>query len=598
MFMKGSPQRQAELTNLFQDSAKFKMLIAIDAEWGLQMRLDSTIRFPRQMTLGAMPPDSSTYFMAAEIARQCKRLGIHINFAPDIDINNNALNPVINSRSFGEDKYTVTSMGLQYMNGIQHNGILATGKHFPGHGNTDTDSHLALPVINQSRAEMDTMELYPFEQLIRKGLGCVMVAHLFIPSIDSTSNRASTLSPLVVQNLLKDSLQFKGLVFTDALNMKGVSSFYKPGELEWLALKAGNDMLLYSDNIPEAYNRIMSGVLSGEMDSSEIDNRVRKILMAKFWCGIPGYKPVDLSNLTADLNSSKAVQMTATYFGQAVTMLKNKREIIPFSEIEDLKIASLVINDSLNNPFQFYLNRYAPVSCYRMVKEPDLKVLLNLTEVLSEYDLVLISIHNTSTRSGNAFGITPQMNDIISRLNAKTRTVVILFGNAYCLNYLPAAEKSNALIIAYEDTFYPQWATAQVLFGAKSTNGTLPVTTNDFERGAGEVIRDYRWRVRFGFPEDERADSKLFLKTDSIINQAISEKIFPGCQVLAIKNGTVIFEKAYGYHTYQNLQPVKTTDLYDIASVTKVVSTALAVMKLYEAGKLILTGKYRATCRN
>jgi beta-glucosidase-like glycosyl hydrolase/CubicO group peptidase (beta-lactamase class C family) len=591
MFLKGSPLKQAELTNFFQDNSKLKMLIAIDAEWGLQMRLDSTQRFPRQMTIGAMPFDSSAYFMGAEIARQCKRLGIHINFAPVIDINNNALNPVINTRSFGESKELVARLGLLYMKGLQDNGVLACGKHFPGHGNTDTDSHYALPVINQSRAEMDTMELYPFAELFKNGLGSVMVAHLFIPALDSTSNRASTLSPLIVQKLLKDSMGYKGLVFTDALNMKGVSDYYKPGELESLALAAGNDMLLYSDNIPVAFDTLMSKIKRGEMDSLEINNRVKKILMVKHWCGLNDYKPVNTQNLFADLNRTESLQVIYGMYANAITLLKNKKDILPLTKLHKNKIASLVINDTLNNPFQFYISRYAPVTLFRMSKDADSKTLLNLTEALTLYDQVIISIHNTNTRSGNNFGITSQMNDIISRLNNRVKTVTVLFGNAYCLNYLPAADKSDALILSYEDTWAPQWATAQVIFGARSTYGTLPVTTNSFDRGAGEIMRDYRWRLRFDFPENAGLSSSLLQRIDSIAVNAIDEKVFPGCQVLAVKNGAVIYEKAFGFHTYDNITPVKTTDLYDLASVTKILAAALACMKLYEEEKLDLDKK-------
>ena len=591
MFLKGSLLRQAELTNFLQDIAKHKMLIAIDAEWGLQMRLDSTQRFPRQMTFGAMPYDSSVYFMASEIARQCKRMGIHINFAPVIDINNNALNPVINTRSFGESKELVARLGLLYMNGMQDNGVLACGKHFPGHGNTDTDSHYALPVINQTRTEIDTMELFPFVELFKNGLGSAMVAHLFIPAMDSTSNRASTLSPLIVQKLMKDSLAFRGLVFTDALNMKGVSDYYKPGELEWLALAAGNDMLLYSDNIPVAFDSIRNKILNGAFDSLELNNRVKKILMVKHWCGLNKYRPAVLENLYADINRPESVRAISGMFSNAITLLKNKKEILPLSKLNRNKIASLVINDTLNNPFQFYLFRYAPVTGFRMSKDADSKTLISLTEALSVYDEVIISIHNTNTRSGNSFGITSQMNDIISRLNNKTKTVTVVFGNAYCLNFLPAADKSNALILSYEDTWAPQWATAQVIFGARSTYGTLPVTTNDFERGAGDIMRDYRWRLRFDYPESTGLSTSLLERIDSIAQNAIAAKVFPGCQIVAVKDGAVVYEKAFGHHTYDISMPVRTTDLYDIASITKILSTALACMKLYEDDKLDLDKK-------
>jgi beta-glucosidase-like glycosyl hydrolase len=244
IFFQGGPVRQAIQTNYYQSLSKVPLFISIDGEWGLAMRLDSTIQFPRQMTLGAIQDDSMVYQMGAEIARQCKRLGIQINFAPVVDINNNPLNPVIGMRSFGENKYNVAQKALMYMKGMQDNGVLANAKHFPGHGDTESDSHKTLPIVNASRQRLDTLELYPFRELIAHGLGSMMVAHLSIPSLDTTPNQASTLTKKIVTGLLKDTLGFKGLVFTDALNMKGVSKFYKPGEVDVKALLAGNDVQL------------------------------------------------------------------------------------------------------------------------------------------------------------------------------------------------------------------------------------------------------------------------------------------------------------------------------------------------------------------
>ncbi|MEK6614794.1 MAG: glycoside hydrolase family 3 N-terminal domain-containing protein, partial [Bacteroidota bacterium] len=227
IFMQGEPTQQAALTNYYQSKSKVPLLISIDAEWGLDMRLAHTVRFPRQMTLGAISSEADTliYFMGKEIAKHCKRLGIHVNFAPVADINNNPLNPVISSRSFGENKITVTRKSLLYMKGMQDAGVLAVAKHFPGHGDTDSDSHKTLPTITCSKERMDSLELFPFKKLFTEGVGGVMVAHLFIPAYDSSTNTASTLSPPIVTDLLKNELKFEGLIFTDALNMKGVSDY-------------------------------------------------------------------------------------------------------------------------------------------------------------------------------------------------------------------------------------------------------------------------------------------------------------------------------------------------------------------------------------
>ncbi len=588
MFLKGSLYRQAELTNLFQAHARHKMLIAIDAEWGLQMRIDSTPRYPRQMTAGAMPYDSSVYFMARDIARQCKQMGIHINFAPVIDINNNPLNPVINTRSFGETREQVAMLGLQYMKGLQDNGILACGKHFPGHGNTDTDSHYALPILNQSREELDTMELYPFVSLIKHGIGSIMTAHLFIPSLDSTPDRAASLSPVIVSQLLKGNLGFQGIVFTDALNMKGVSNYFKPGELEWLALQAGNDILLYSENIPVAFDTIRNRILQGRWDTLQLEQRVKKILMVKFWCGLSNYQPVKLEKLHDEINRPETARLIAGMYARALTLLRNKKNLLPIGQLPRKGIASVVINDTLNNPFQLTLNQYATVTLFRMSKDASLNTISELTDRLAAYDMVIISIHNTTTRIGAQFGITPAMNNLIDALNKRVKTITVLFGNAYCLNFLPAAAESDALLLAYEDTGYPQWMAAQVIFGARPVNGRLPVSTNDFKRGAGIDLKDVAWRLKSGFAEEVTLSSTWLNRLDSMLVQAITDSVFPGCQIVVARNGMVVYEKAFGHHTYEKQRPVTVTDLYDLASLTKILSTALAVMKLYDEGRLEL----------
>ncbi|HOS85455.1 MAG TPA: glycoside hydrolase family 3 N-terminal domain-containing protein, partial [Bacteroidales bacterium] len=280
IFMKGSPTNQVIYTNYFQSLSKVPLMVAIDGEWGLAMRLDSTTSFPRQLMLGAITDNKLIYEMGYEIGRQCKRMGIHVNFAPVVDINNNPNNPVINSRSFGELKHNVAVKGDYYMTGMQDQGILTTAKHFPGHGDTDADSHKSLPIIPHRKARLDSVELYPFKYLIQRNLTGVMVAHLYIPEIDRTKNQASTLSPKIVQDILKNQLGFNGLIFTDALNMHGVSKYYKPGILEIKALLAGNDVLLFPENVPIAVEAIKTAIKSGKLNEKIIEQRCKKILAA------------------------------------------------------------------------------------------------------------------------------------------------------------------------------------------------------------------------------------------------------------------------------------------------------------------------------
>ena len=317
-FFQGGPVRQANLTNYYQSLAKTPLLISIDGEWGLSMRLDSTVRYPKQMALGAINDNQLIYDFGVETARQCKRMGIHLNFAPVVDVNNNPRNPVINDRSFGEDKYRVAAKSIEYMRGLQDNGLMATAKHFPGHGNTDKDSHLTLPKLNRSKEELDSLELYPFKELIDRGLSSIMVAHLFVPAYDSSKNSAASISKPIVTDLLKNKLNFKGLIITDALNMKGVSANFPPGVVDVKALLAGNDMCLYSENVPVAIAEIKKAMLAGEITQTELDEKARKVLFAKFQVGLAHYQPIVIDGLITDLNSNEAKLMSRKLYENAL----------------------------------------------------------------------------------------------------------------------------------------------------------------------------------------------------------------------------------------------------------------------------------------
>jgi beta-N-acetylhexosaminidase len=591
IFFQGGPVRQANLTNYYQSIAKIPLLIGIDGEWGLSMRLDSTIRFPRQMTLGAAHNSKMIHEMGVEIGRECKRMGIHVNFAPVADINNNPRNPVINSRSFGEVKENVAEYALNYMRGMQSEHVMACGKHFPGHGNTDTDSHFNLPVINQSITQLDSVELYPFKELIANGIAGMMVAHLHIPAYDTTANRAATLSPEVVNGLLRTKLNYDGLVFTDALNMKGVADFYPSGNLELLALLAGNDVLLYSLNVPQAWNRIDSAIKNCEIEQALIDQKVKKILMAKYWVGLNKTAFVDTINLINDLNTPEATYLTEKLYENAVTLLKNEKNILPIHEVGKTKIISIAYNDSLNNPFQQMLGKYAAVEVLQVAR--DQKLTDSLIEKISKYDIAILSIHNTSTKAESLYGIPDVVNNFISQLNDKVKLITVVFGNAYTLTRMPDAEKGSGLILAYEDTRWPQYFTAQAIFGASKIEGKIPVTPgNNFIAGSGMVLNDVTNRLRFTESLEAGIAPEAFSKVDSIAQKAIQDKATPGCQVLVSYQGRIIYQKAFGNFTYElNSPKVKNTDVYDIASITKIAATALAVMKLYEEGGLDIEKK-------
>ncbi len=593
IFFQGGPVRQANLTNQYQAASKIPLLIGFDGEWGLSMRLDSVMRFPRQMTLGAMPERKLIYDMGVEIARQCKLLGIHINFAPDVDINNNPENPVINSRSFGENKEEVTERGLLYMNGMQDNKVLACAKHFPGHGNTNVDSHYSLPVISQTAGEIDSVELFPFRKLIDHGVGSVMIAHLNIPALDTTASLPSTLSRPIVTGLLKEKLGYNGIVFTDALNMKGVAATYKPGELEVLTLKAGSDILLCPENVPVAIDSIETALLNGKLDSNEVFNSVSKILMLKYWCGLTTFISLDTTELYNRLNYNEQAQwLNYQLYQHSITLLKNSDHQLPLKSFKEKSIASLVINDSLNNTFQRALSCYAFIDNYSMPKDIGQPEMDNLVDKLKNYKTIIISIHNTSTKAAANFGITEQMNKITALLSEKAKVVVVVFGNSYTLSRLTEANKGQALVLAYEDTYLPNKITAQVLFGASQPTGLLPVSPAEvYKAGEGLGNIEHSNVLSYTHPLDRKVDYSKLAMLDSIAENAIKNGATPGCQVLVAYKGAVIYEKSFGTFSYMDSTKVKNSDLYDIASVTKIASTALASMWLYDKGKIDLNKK-------
>ena len=611
IFFQGGPIREAVLTNYYQSLSKVKLLISIDGEWGLDMRLDSTVRFPRQMTLGAISPqaDSLIYLMGKEIARECKRMGIHVNLAPVVDVNNNPLNPVISNRSFGENKFSVTRKSLLYMKGLQDAGVLACAKHFPGHGDTESDSHKTLPVISHSKETIDTLDLFPFKELFKQGLGSVMVAHLFIPALEAPlsppdgGNKGDTskipplggggaipssLSPKIVTDLLKNELKFEGLIFTDALNMKGVSKFYKPGEADVKALLAGNDVLLFSGDVPKAIAEIKNAMARGEITQEDIDKRCKKILLAKQWCGLNKYSPVDTANLFQDLNSYRSEYLNILLAENSVTLLRNTKNLIPLTNLDTLKIASVSIGTTGNDKFREVLGYYVPVKNFSLAKEPTQSQLDTLLKKLRDYNLVIIGVSGT-TEPRKDFGITKQTINFIKRVNYQSKTILSIFANPYSLQLFDTvADSTDAIIMAYENNAYLMNLSAQMIFGGTTAKGKLPVTASKKFPLASGINTSEQIRFKYTVPEDAGIDSKKLEPIDTLIARAISEEAFPGGVILFAKDKKVFFWKPYGYHTYENKRPVKKDDIYDLASVTKIAATTAVTMQLVDEKKIKL----------
>jgi len=584
IFFQGGPIRQANLTNAYQAKAKVPLLVSIDAEWGLAMRLDSTMKFPKQMTLGAISDNKLIYQMGEQIAMHCKRMGIHINLAPVADVNNNSENPVINYRSFGEDKHKVANKAIAYMKGMQNKGVMANAKHFPGHGDTDSDSHKTLPIIKHNRERLDSLELYPFQQMIDSGLGSMMIAHLYIPSLDDRPNRASTLSENIVTDLLQKEMGFEGLIFTDALNMRGVSAFYNPGKLDVEALLAGNDVLLFSEDIPTAIEEIKMAIDQKLISQKEIDRRCRKILFAKAWCGLNKYKPIDTASLSEDLHKSEAEFVNMKLYESALTLLKNEEAAVPVMKLAEKKIASITIGAANENDFNTSIDRYCDFDAFSYSLKLSNDEIVKALDELKEYNLVLITIHDMNQRPYQNFGVTKQLNSLLDSLTSQHNVILNILGNPYCLNKFEGAHKAKAILVSYEEESLAQDISGQIIFGGLPAKGKLPVSVKNYPNGSGIII-DKSIRINYTMPQALNISPKDLSGVELIVSEALREKVFPGCQIFAAKDGKVFYYKSFGNHTYdKGALPVKTTDIYDLASITKIASSTASLMKLQSEG--------------
>ena len=592
IFFSGTPYRTATLVNRFQKIARTPLLMAVDGEWGLAMRIDSTVKYPKQMTLGAIQDEKMIYDMGSQIAAQMKRLGLHINFAPVVDVNNNPDNPVINSRSFGEDRANVSRKGILYMAGMQDNHILAVAKHFPGHGDTDTDSHLALPLIPHPRHRLDSLELFPFKEIINSGVGGVMIAHLNVPFLDPTPSLPSTLSPLIVDSLLKKELGFKGLVFTDAMNMRGVSEKYSPVEAGIKALLAGNDILLMPHDIPKLIVSALKEIKKGNISQEEIDRRCKKVLAAKYWAGLNKYDPVNLSDLSDDLNKPEYRLLSQKLYEASLTLLENKDDLIPLKRLDTLKIASVLIGDEEEPEFGTILNNYLSVKSFFIPKDAYISEFNQLYEKLKDYNLVIIGLMGTDMRASKNYGISSNAVNFIDSVVKTDKVILDLFSNPYSCDYFKNLQHCRGLLVSYEDNEVTERLSAEIIFGSIAAGGRLPVTAiqNEYPVRSGIATQSLE-RLRYSLPVEAGVNEKLLYKIDSVAYDAINQKAMPGCQILAARNGIVFYQKSFGKHTYKGKNIVKNTDLYDLASVTKIAASMPAIMNLCDNDRLDINEK-------
>lgn len=585
IFSKGGPYRQAKINNKFQKLAKVPLLVGMDAEWGLAMRLDSTYAFPWNMTLGAISDNKLIEKTGKQIARHCKRLGVHFNFAPVVDINTNSNNPIIGNRSFGEDKENVTQKALAFMKGMQSEGVLASAKHFPGHGDTDSDSHKTLPTVEFDAARIDSVELYPYKKLIKEGLSSVMVAHLNIPSLEPRADYPSSISKNIVTTLLKDSLNFNGLIFTDALNMKGASNFKEPGEIDLAAFLAGNDVLLISENVPLAVEKIMAAYYKGTITETRLSHSVKKILYAKYKVGLNDYKPVELAYLYDELNSVQNDILYHELVENSLTLIKNDRAILPVKNLDIKNIAYVSLGDDSGQAFYDTLNLYSKVDWVKGDKLSD------ILEKLKNYNYVIVGYHKSNDNPWKDYKF--QDKELvwlyeIARLNP---TILSVFARPYAMLDLKSTTNFEGILMAYQNSVIAQEKAAQLLFGAVDAKGHLPVSLGqDFPLGTGYETRSLK-RLSYGLPESVGVNSYKLKRVDSIVDIALKNEMTPGLQLLIARKGKVIYNKNYGYHTYKKKNKVKSDDIYDLASLTKILATLPLIMKLRDKGIVSLNSK-------
>jgi beta-N-acetylhexosaminidase len=585
-FFQGTPEKQVELTNRYQAlTTHVPLMIAIDGEWGLGMRLkEGTISFPRQLPLGAIQDNFLLYEFGKEVGRQCRRIGVHVNFAPVADVNNNAANPVINTRSFGEDRQNVAVKSMQYAKGMQDNGVMACAKHFPGHGDTDVDSHLDLPVIRHNRERLDSIELYPFREMARQGVGSMMIAHLNVPALDSGLNRPTTLSRYTVTDLLRKELQFEGLAFTDALEMKGVTKHFKPGEVEAEALAAGNDMLVLPESMEAAFREIKRYLADGRILQAEVDEHVTRVLRAKYRLGLTGFTPIPTDSLRQQLNTPAALALKAKLYEHALTLVRNKDNTLPI-ERATINVASLSIGAGKKTAFQERLDSYKKMPAFSTPREVSAAERSNLLQQLGQKELVIVSLHNMSSFAAQGYGLSKSALDLLDALNRRTKVVLVIFGTPYSLTHFDAFDP---VLVAYEEDAMAQDLAAQALFGAIGLSGRLPVTASARSRFNTGVTTAPIFKMGYALPEKVGMNSAAFDKMDRLAEEAIASGATPGCVVLVAKDGQIVYQKAFGHHTYGKSRIVQPDDMYDLASVTKIAGGTLALMKLYDEGMVDL----------
>ena len=582
IFSKGSPVAQAKLTNEFQEAAQVPLMIAMDAEWGLAMRLDSVYAFPWNMTLGALKDNVLVEQAGKRIAQHCKRLGVHIDFAPDIDINTNPQNPIIGNRSFGESKFNVAQKGVAFTKGMQSVGVLACGKHFPGHGDTEKDSHKTLPTVSFSRERLESTEFFPFQKLISAGVASLMVGHLNVPALDE--GKPASISYKIVSGLIKQQLGFQGLIFSDALGMKGVADYAESSQVDLQAFLAGNDVLLMSSDPIKGIETLKNAYSAGTINEYRLAHSVKKILKAKYWAGLNKYKPVALTNLTKDLNTKEDDLLTQKIYEKAITLVQNAKNVLPLKNLDTKKTAYIKFGD--DSGWEFFKNlRY-----YQDVVQLKSGSWESLKKEMAPYDRIIIGLHRSNASPWADYKFNAQELALLQKIIGEKKEVILtVFTKPYALLDVPDLSPFAAVVVAYQNAPFAQQKAAQLIYGAIPFEGVLPVTAHKGVLFGRNLPTKPLNRLAYGLAENAGLNSANFYKIDSIVTDAIQKQMTPSAQVLVARNGVVVYQKSFGRCTYdKNAEQVTNNTLYDLASLTKILATVPELIDLYDKQKIKL----------
>lgn len=579
IFFQGGPGRQAKITNKLQAESKVPLFVGIDAEWGLGMRLDSTYVYPWNMTLGAIQKNELIEQIGTQMGEQSKRMGIHFMFAPVVDVNTNPLNPIIGNRSFGESKENVANKAMAIMKGMQKNQVFATAKHFPGHGDTATDSHYTLPLISFDKKRLDNIELYPYKKLIKEGLASVMVAHLSVPALEPNKAVPTSLSYNTITNLLKNDLNFKGLIFTDALNMKGVANYKSPGEVDLTAFLAGNDVLLFAENVPLAIEKFNTAFENGEFTEERLAHSVKKILLYKYKAGLNNYKPINTQNLYQDLNKQEYTDLSYKLYENIVTVIKNDKNLLPLNSNKAKSIAYVKLGDDVNDTFIDAIQANHPITVFNHYQIED-----HLND-LKAFDLVIVGYHKADGVWKKHDMVANEIN-LLDNIAKNNKTIFVSFVKPYALSAVKDFSNFEAVVLGYQNNIIAHRKVTDVLFGMQGASGKLPVSIGNIYKEGDGINTKANKNLRYGRASEVGLNETKLQEIDRFVNTAIKNKYTPGAQVLVARNGKIVYNKSFGTMSYNDKTPVTNQTIYDLASLTKILGTLPMVMKMYDDGKL------------